>query len=104
MRVLEQSTGAEVYIVANNETNLEIVLRMWASDTGLSLRRLSLLEFEDPLQFPGALLEQSRRDDKTIKLIFFVIVGVGFWLRCRCIVGRSGAVVETKIRISVGRL
>jgi hypothetical protein len=80
LRVLEQSAGAEVNIVANNEANLEIVLRMWTSDLGLSVRRLSLLELEDPVQFPGTLLEQARGDDETIKLVIFIFVGVGFGL------------------------
>ena len=76
MRVLEQSTGTKVNIVANNETNLEIVFRMWTSDFWLSVRRLGLLEFEYPVQFPGTLLEQSRRDDETVKLVFLFIVSV----------------------------
>jgi len=83
--VLEQSAGAKVNVVANNEADLEIVFWMRTCDLGLSLRRLSLLEFEDPVQFPGTLLEQARRDDNTVKLVFF-IVSVGFWLRCGCIV------------------
>ena len=101
LRVLEQSAGTKDNIVANNETNLEIVFRMWTSDFWLSVRRLGLLEFEDPIQFPGTLLEQSRRDDETVELIFLFIVSVGFGLRCGCIIGRSGAVVETKIRVCI---
>ena len=95
--ILEQSAGAEVNIVANNEANLEIVLRVWTSDLGLSVRRPSLLDLEDPIQFPGTLLEPARRDDETIKLVIFVFIGVGFGLRCGCTIRRSGAVVETKI-------
>jgi len=97
LRILEQSTWAKVNIVANNEANLEIVLWMWNSDLGLSFRWLSLLELEDPVQFPGTLLEQTRRNDETVKLVLFIFIGVGFRLRCGCTVGRSGAVVETKI-------
>ena len=94
---LEQSTGAELNIVANNEANLEIILRVRAKDLGLSVRRLSLLELEDPVQFPGTLLEQARGDDETIELIIFIFIGIGFRLGCGCTVRRSGAVVETKI-------
>jgi hypothetical protein len=97
LRVLEQAAGTKVNVIADNETNLEIVLRMWTSDFGLPVRQLSLLELKDPVQFPGALLEQTRGDDKTIKLVLFFIVGVSFGLGCGCVVGRSGAVVETKI-------
>lgn len=78
--ILEESTGAKVDIITNNQANLEIVLRMWASDLGLPFNRLLLLEFEDPVQFPGALVEQTRRNQKTIKLVFFIFVGVGFRL------------------------
>ena len=101
LRILEQSTGAEVNIVANNEANLEIILRMRTNDLGLSVRRLSLLELEDPVQFPGTFLEQARRDDETIELVVLIFIGVGLGLRCRCIVRRSGAVVETKIRVGI---
>jgi hypothetical protein len=52
---------------------------------------------EETTECPGALLEQTRRDDKTIKLVLFFIVGVGFGLGCGSVVGRSGAVMETKI-------
>ena len=97
LRTLEQSTGAEVNIIANNEANLEIVLRVRAENLGLSIRRLSLLELEDPVQFPGTLLEQTRGDDETIELIIFIFIGIGFGLGCRCIVRRCGAVVETEI-------
>lgn len=78
--ILEESTGAKVDIITNNQANLEIVLRMWASDLGLPFNRLLLLEFEDPVQFPGALVEQTGRNQKTIKLVFFIFVGVGFRL------------------------
>ena len=78
--ILEQSTGAQVNIVTDNEANLKIVLRMWTSDLGISICRPSLLEFEDPVQFPGTLLEQARRNDETVKLVFFILVSVGFGL------------------------
>lgn len=52
LRILEQSARTKVNIVANNEANLEIVFRMWTSNLWLSVRRLGLLEFEDPVQFP----------------------------------------------------
>jgi hypothetical protein len=60
--ILEQPTWAKVDIIANDEPNFEIVLWMWSSDLGLSIHRLSLLEFEDPVQFPGTLVEQAGRD------------------------------------------
>lgn len=78
--ILEQSAGAKVDIITNNQADLEIVLRMWASDLGLPFHRLVLLEFEDPVQFPGPLVEQTRRNQKTVKLVFFILIGVGFWL------------------------
>jgi hypothetical protein len=53
---------------------------MWTSDLGLSVRRLSLLEVEDPVKFPGALIEQARRNQKTIKLVLFFFIGVGLGL------------------------
>jgi hypothetical protein len=62
LRILEQSTGAEIDVITNDEANLEIVLGMWAGDLGLPVHRLVLLEFEDPVQFPGTLVEQAGGD------------------------------------------
>ena len=40
LHILEQSAGVDINIIANGETNLEIVLRMWASDLWLFASRL----------------------------------------------------------------
>lgn len=99
--ILEQSTGAEVNIVTNDKANFEVVLRMWASDLGFPVHLLILLKFKNPVQLPGTLVEQTGRNQKTIKLVFFIIVGVGFGLRCGCVVGGGRPVMETKIRVSI---
>lgn len=62
LRVLEQSTGAEVDVIANDKADFEIVLWMWTSDLGLSFHWLGLLELQDPIKFPGTFVEQTRRD------------------------------------------
>lgn len=80
LRLVEQSAGAEVNVVADDKADFEIVFRMWTSDLGLSLRRLGLLELEDPVEFPGTLVEQTGRNQKTVELVFIFIVGVGLRL------------------------
>lgn len=80
LRVLEQPTGAEVNIIANDKADLKIVLRMWTSDLGLCVYWPGLLEFKDPVEFPGTFVEQARRNQKTIKLVCFFVVRVSLWL------------------------
>lgn len=101
LRILKQSARTEVNVVAYDKADLEIVLRVWTGNLGLSVHRLSLLEFEEPVQFPGTLLKEARRDDEPIELVILFVVGVGLGLGRGSVVGRSGTIVETKIGVSI---
>ena len=72
----EETTGAEIHIILDDETCLKVIFRIVASDLHLIVCGIGLLlGFQNLVEMPSALLglKQSVGNDKTVQIVVFLL-------------------------------